>query len=197
MQKATKKTDRTVGNPARRQARSLGRQRQRLDKVVGRPTGLRAAAIKQGILDSATQEFLDHGYTGASMDRIAEASGTGKPTIYRHFGEKRRLFEIVCERSVQGFRTELRALADDPRPPSKVLPEFARILYDANAHRVMTSLGRIAVFEAIHAPEVSESIFGQAAETFRPIEVYLRRWSNAGILNLVDPSVAAAQFAAL
>jgi TetR/AcrR family transcriptional regulator, mexJK operon transcriptional repressor len=164
---------------------------------IGRPTETRAAQIRHRILAVATDEFLEHGFNGASVDRIAKMSGTGKPTIYRHFGDKQRLFETVCRSASKGLRSELRALVDDPRPPDTVLLEYARILYDIDAHRVMASLGRIALFEGLHSPDVSEAVFRQADETYAPIEEYLARQSRAGRLEIDNPRIAAAQFAAL
>lgn len=171
--------------------------RKRAANGVGRPTIPAAAALRQRILDAATEEFLAHGYSGASVERIAAASGAGKPTIYRHFADKRGLFETVCRLASATLRADLDALAEDPRPPELVLPQFARVIYDAHAHRVMTSLGRITVFEALRAPEVSEAVFDQAAEAFKGLERYLARQAAAGTLQIGDAAIAAAQFGAL
>lgn len=44
------------------------------------------------------QEFLEHGYAGATMDRIAITAGVSKPTVYSYFGGKEDLFAVLIER---------------------------------------------------------------------------------------------------
>ncbi|NMG22035.1 TetR/AcrR family transcriptional regulator [Brasilonema bromeliae] len=53
------------------------------------------------ILDGAMQEFLIHGYAGASMDRLAVAAGVSKPTLYNYFQNKEGLFTALIERLAQ------------------------------------------------------------------------------------------------
>lgn len=43
------------------------------------------------ILDTATSLFRRHGIRGVGVDTIAEAAGTNKMTLYRHFGSKDEL----------------------------------------------------------------------------------------------------------
>jgi len=47
------------------------------------------------ILRAAWEEFARQGYHNANMDRIAEAAGLGKGTIYRRFHNKQILFFAV------------------------------------------------------------------------------------------------------
>lgn len=171
--------------------------RKRRKNGVGRPTVVEAAELRDRILEAATQEFLAHGYTGASVDRIAAASGAGKPTIYRHFTDKQRLFMTVCRLASTRLRADLDALADDPRPPEQALRDFAGVIYDAHAQHVMRSLGRITVSEALKAPEVSEAVFEQAADAFAGLERYLARQAASGVMRISDPAMTAAQFGAL
>ena len=50
---------------------------------------------RQAILDAAKRAFIDHGYSGASMEAIAEAAPVSKPTLYTHFKGKQELFAAV------------------------------------------------------------------------------------------------------
>lgn len=54
----------------------------------------KAAAILAG----AMREFLDHGYAGTSMDRVAAAAGVSKATVYSHFQDKEGLFVALIRR---------------------------------------------------------------------------------------------------
>lgn len=58
--------------------RSTLRQRQR-------------AATRAAVLDAASELFLEHGYAGTSISRIADAAGVSAETVYAVFGTKREL----------------------------------------------------------------------------------------------------------
>jgi AcrR family transcriptional regulator len=53
-----------------------------------RPTGARAQAREQAILDAALELLLEVGYDRLSMDALAERAHAGKATIYRHWSGK-------------------------------------------------------------------------------------------------------------
>ncbi len=46
---------------------------------------LPAAARRRQLLDVALGEFAERGYSGVSMDQVAEAAGVTKPVLYQHF----------------------------------------------------------------------------------------------------------------
>ena len=52
---------------------------------------------REQILHGAMQVFLDSGYAGASMDRVAAVAGVSKNTIYSHFQDKEGLFTALIE----------------------------------------------------------------------------------------------------
>ena len=59
-----------------------------------RPSGARAAARRQAILDAALALLMEVGYDRMSMDGLAERAHAGKATIYRHWTGKA---EVVVE----------------------------------------------------------------------------------------------------
>lgn len=59
-----------------------------------RPSGARAAARRQAILDAALALLMEVGYDRMSMDGLAERARAGKATIYRHWTGKA---EVVVE----------------------------------------------------------------------------------------------------
>ncbi len=50
------------------------------------------------ILDAAEVVFAEHGFDGARIDAIAEASGHNKTLIFRYFGDKLNLYAEVLRR---------------------------------------------------------------------------------------------------
>jgi len=49
------------------------------------------------ILCGAVPEFLEHGYSRTSMDRVAKAAGVSKQTLYSYFADKDGLFTALVE----------------------------------------------------------------------------------------------------
>ena len=81
---------------------------------------------KQLLLDAAVQEFADHGFQGARVDRIAKTACVNKERIYQYFGNKEQLFATVLD-------AELRKLAAAvPLTPDSAadLPEHVGRVYD-------------------------------------------------------------------
>jgi len=75
----------------------------------GRPTGSRAAARRQAILDAAIGLLMEVGYDRMSMDALAERAHAGKATIYRHWSGKA---EVVVEAIRCRKSADLAGLAD-------------------------------------------------------------------------------------
>src|SRR5688500_13798257 len=90
---------------------------------------MRKERKRQTILAAALDEFLESGFLGAGMDRVAARAGASKVTVYAHFADKQALFEAVCaeaiavaERAGSGLVEALAESTDLPRD----LRAFAR-----------------------------------------------------------------------
>jgi AcrR family transcriptional regulator len=60
-------------------------------------------------LDAALDVFARRGLGGASMDDLASAARTTKPTLYARFGSKNELYERVVRREADAFITSILA----------------------------------------------------------------------------------------
>ncbi len=54
-------------------------------------------ARKHSILDAAAQEIAEHGFDGASYNRVIERAGISKGAMYYYFADKDDLFQTVVE----------------------------------------------------------------------------------------------------
>lgn len=52
------------------------------------------------IIKAATSEFLEYGFEGASMRRIAENSGITAGALYKHFKNKEDMFSALVEPTI-------------------------------------------------------------------------------------------------
>ena len=82
---------------------------------------------RERIISTARDLFRRHGIRGIGVDAIAEAAGTNKMTLYRHFGSKD---ELVAEclrdvaREVEQIWSEVEAAhpGESPRPAACLDP---------------------------------------------------------------------------
>lgn len=82
-----------------------------------------AAATRARILTAAVQEFAAFGEAGARIDRIAEAAGANKRSIYVYFGNKDGLFDATLVHVIDAMTTEVPLTETD-------LPGYAGRLFD-------------------------------------------------------------------
>ncbi|MFT4435460.1 TetR/AcrR family transcriptional regulator [Caballeronia sp. 15715] len=79
--------------------------RSMFSRKKGRPSNAMAGDVEERILDAATAMFLQNGFGGTSLERIAEAARAGKATLYSRYSGKEALFSAVvtrnCERSLR------------------------------------------------------------------------------------------------
>lgn len=62
---------------------------------------------RDSILQSATEVFMEVGFSGARVDRIARQAGANKAMIYYHFGSKLGLYKAVLLRLFEGLPAEI------------------------------------------------------------------------------------------
>ena len=55
------------------------------------------ARTKERLIDAAAVEFADHGFGGASLDRIASRAGFTRGAVYSNFADKADLFVAVLD----------------------------------------------------------------------------------------------------
>jgi AcrR family transcriptional regulator len=123
----------------------------------GRPPRELAGKVDERILDAAGNVFLERGFSGASVDEIAEVARAGKPTIYARFPNKEALFYAVVERLV------LRNTSHEAMSyPGVSIADRLEALAVVILSRILTpeSIGmiRVAVAEARRFPDLAARV---------------------------------------
>ena len=67
------------------------------------------AGVREAILVAATELFLEGGYEGFSLRRVAERVGYTPTTVYLYFADKDDLLFTVAYKGFEGFSEALRA----------------------------------------------------------------------------------------
>jgi len=117
--------------------------------------------------------LADRGYTGASMEAIAQTAGVGKDTLYRRWDSKERLVQHL-----------LTVLADEgiPARPLDDDPRFGLFVFLQDIVRLNTE----SDFGAIVAGVVSESARNSdMAEGFRSFWAERRRFATDLVRHIV------------
>jgi len=150
---------------------------------------------RQQILDGARKLFLAEGFDAASMGDIARVAGVSKGTLYVYFDSKEVLFaELVREEKIRQGNA-IFALDSADHDVAAVLTRLGRafVRFITTPKSVMAVRGVIAI--AHRMPELGSDFYalGPRRCTFRLGE-YLRAQVDAGVLDIADVDLAAAQF---
>ncbi|BBL72709.1 TetR/AcrR family transcriptional regulator [Methylogaea oryzae] len=146
------------------------------------PTPKRAA-----ILDAAKRVFIAHGYSGASMEAIAEAAPVSKPTLYSHFKGKQELFAAVVAGQCEALLGTLsRAQAEQPDALSG-LKAVARSFVDLVYAEEALSLYRMIVAEQPKFPDLGTLVYRASADPIlHRLSSYLTELHESGALRIPD-----------
>jgi AcrR family transcriptional regulator len=113
-----------------------------------------AAVTRRRILDVATELMTASGFHPVAIDEIAAQAGTSRPTVYRHFGSKIRLFEAVAWNDLSAAGIARLDAARQLGDPLDALREFLR----ANC-RMFAEMGSqlsAALDVARHEPDIAQ-----------------------------------------
>ena len=59
--------------------------------------------VTETLIKNATEEFLEYGFTKASLRRIAGSSGVSTNSIYTRFKDKEGLFKAIVDDAADGL----------------------------------------------------------------------------------------------
>jgi AcrR family transcriptional regulator len=151
-------------------------------------------AKRRQIIEGARVVFLTQGFDAASMNDIARKAGVSKGTLYVYFRNKEELFEAIAEEQC-GFQAE-RVFELDPSDHDvahvlmKLGTAFASFLCNRS-----TSPIRTVIAIADRMPEVGRQFYEAGpAIGIAKLSAYLRAQAEAGVLEIEDCEVVAAQF---
>jgi AcrR family transcriptional regulator len=139
-----------------------------------------ARETRRQIVAAARHLFVEYGYTGATIEAIAQAAGVAPETIFATFGSKRAILAELINVSVGGDDRPLPLLQRSG--PQAVLQETdpARQV-QLFAEDISTILERVApVFEIMRAaaktePDIADLLKNLLAERLRNLTVVAQR----------------------
>ena len=142
---------------------------------------------RDAILKAAAAEFRANGFEATSMDRIAAVAEVSKRTVYNHFPSKEELF---AETIVQLFQASAELLELPYRPDLPLreqLSELLRLKMRTLEQQDFLDLARVAISEAIHAPERALPVFARLNQREEGVTAWIRAAQADGKLKAGDP----------
>ena len=94
----------------------------------------KAPGTRQQILAAAEDLFASQGYHSTTIKQVAEQVGVQGPALYKHFSNKRALFEEVLERVFDPFTSLMADTEDLPAALQRVLEQQVK---NPNASRIV------------------------------------------------------------
>ncbi len=142
------------GDDTRRTRRTRGTDRAPLRE--GTPP---LSAARQRVLDAAAKLFSRRGFSGTSMQDIADALGIRKPSLYKHFTSKDELYSAVLQQALKPFSAAIDQVlqAEGPGQNPRALSATSLRILDDN-------------------PDVSHLLLQELIQLDRPIHPELGQW---------------------
>jgi len=131
---------------------------------LGRPPNELAGKVEERILDAARNVFLERGFEGASIEEIARAARSGKPTIYARFASKEALFNAVAMHDVVSRIEHFKGEVPTGATIEERLASLAIALLDWILASDRLALMRLAVAELRRFPDLASSVSRTARE---------------------------------
>lgn len=123
------------------------------------PTSSRSPeATKADILDVARTEFAANGFSGASINVIAEKTKTSKRMIYYYFDSKEGLYQSVIDANYQMMRDLDSHVELERVKPTDALIALITMTFDF--HQMHPEFVRLIAIENIHNADQTREISG-------------------------------------
>lgn len=139
----------------------------------------------ENILESAREEFVLNGYSGASIQAIADRAGIPKANVHYYFKTKSNLYVAVLQQIVSLWNENLDELNVDD-DPATVLDNFIRQKVElAYTHPRSSKLFAMEIIQG--APHIKDYIRNEMRPYVRNIFGVIETWVEQGKMKPVDP----------
>ncbi len=137
------------------------------------------------ILDATCRVVSQHGFQGATVDRVAEEAKIAKGTIYLYFQKKDDLLKAAVEQGMENFANQVRAEVKEVTTPLEKIVRLVEASLELSDSKrdffKMLLLERNFLAASPHHPEASHML-DLYLDYIRFIEETIQEGVNAGVL---------------
>jgi len=146
---------------------------------------------RQRILEAAAESFQTLGYARTTTQGIADKAEVAEVTLFRHFGDKQKLFQAVFQQIGGGVNFEMleAQFTYDLSADLHLISEHTLRFFISQQDAI-----RMLMFEAIHFPEMKAALAQNPSRMIELLERYFQKQIEAGRMREVDPQVTAQSF---
>ncbi|MGW7695490.1 TetR/AcrR family transcriptional regulator [Streptomyces asiaticus] len=155
------------------------------------------------ILAAAKVLFLEDGYDGVNLERVATQAEVARQTVYNQFGSKEAVFRAVMEHHwsslpLGDLSTRLEQSLGSDGNPAGFLRQFSEILLTFIDDTDQVAFTRLVIAESRRSPWIAEEFYRVGKEPLtKALTDCLRRLHETGKINCPSPGLAAHQFLGL
>jgi AcrR family transcriptional regulator len=120
---------------------------------------IRGDKLREHILWTAKDVFLEVGFERASMDVVAARAQTSKRSLYAHFESKEKLFLAIIELVRGLFLSKLRMPGDYSEKPTEALVMFCGRYLEILLYEGSIRMCRVSIAETARFPEGAAQYF--------------------------------------
>lgn len=151
--------------------------------------------MKEALFEATIAVLTEHGVEGMTMDRVAQAAGMAKGSLYNYFRSKKDLIEFVYAKTVDPVFQNLTEIVASVQPAADKLAAHLHML-----------LGHVAthaeVFRRLFDDDTAQGLLQSSERTTREavsqsLAEVIRQGIDEGTFRPVDPFVLANMFLGL
>ena len=161
----------------------------------------RSARKRQAIMAAASTLFLSRGYDGTSMDDVATRAEVSKPTVYKHFADKQRLFYAIVLATTDQMDQLVHLVIDalsETDDLERDLTVFTRRFLAALMQPQVLRLRRLVIANADRFPEMGRAWYERGFErALATLAAQFQRLADLRLLDVEDAVIAADHFVGL
>jgi AcrR family transcriptional regulator len=167
------------------------------DEHAGRMTG---DARREQILKTAIRLFSQHGFSGTTTKKIAEASGVSEAMVFRHFARKSDIYNAILDNKQchEGMRfpwEENVALQEAIATGDDYSVFYNLALNALTKQQADEAFMRLLFYSALEEHELADRFFNEFVERiYEFIGGYIERRQEEGAIRDVNPRIVVRAF---
>lgn len=128
------------------------------------PKTKRGEDRQKKLLNTAIKVFLEHGYEGASLEKIILDAGGSRSTIYSLYGSKKGLFLACLKSLVEEVYFAYAEHYDESRPWEDELIVFGKVFLTSILDDRAVNTSRLIFSQAAKDPDIGNWYYREGAE---------------------------------
>ncbi len=144
--------------------------------------------VKNKILESALNVFIEKGFYKARIEDIAKKAGIAKGTVYLYFKNKKELFFSSIINEFEKFYSKMKKILKKEKEPEKKLKKILYLFYENLKKKRKYFESAIRLWPGEIGEEIIKLILPRIRKILTEIESILKEGKKKGIFkNLQSP----------